>query len=162
MTDSVKPIPEGFHAVTPYLIIKGAADALEFYKKAFGAVERFRMAGPDGSIGHAEIQIGDSIIMLGDECPEMGHPSVQSLGGSPVGFYIYLENVDEAFQRAVDAGAKVSRPLENKFYGDRTGSVSDPFGYEWSFATHVEEVTPEEMSRRIEVEQAKMAAAQNQ
>jgi PhnB protein len=161
MTDAVKPIPEGYHVVTPYLTIKGAAEAIEFYKTAFGAQELVRMAMPDGKIGHAEIKIGDSIIMLGEEVEEMGGRSAQSLGGSPVGFVIYVEDVDTEFQRALDAGATLSRPLENKFYGDRMGSVRDPFGYEWSLGTHIEDVTPEEMSKRMDAEFAKMAAASN-
>jgi PhnB protein len=162
MTDAVKPIPEGYHVVTPYLIIKGAAEAIEFYKTAFGAQELCRMPGPDGKVGHAEIKIGDSILMLSDEMEEMGFRSAQSLGGCPVGFVIYVEDVDTEFQRALDAGAALSRPLENKFYGDRMGSVRDPFGYEWSLGTHIEDVTPEEMSKRMEAEYAKMAAGQNQ
>jgi PhnB protein len=158
MTDSVKPVPEGFQTVTPYLIIKGAAAAIEFYKQAFGAKERFRLPTPDGKIGHAEIVIGDSILMLADEMPEMGFRSLQTLGGSPVSFLIYLEDVDSAFQQAIEAGAKVVRPLENKFYGDRMGSLSDPFGYEWVLGTHIEEVSAEEMEKRMEAEQAKMSA----
>lgn len=159
MTDAVKPIPEGYNGVTPYLIIKGAAEAIEFYKTAFGATELFRMPMPDGKIGHAEIKIGSSILMLADEMLEMEFRSPQALNGSPVGFLIYVEDVDTEFQRALDAGATLSRPLENKFYGDRMGSVRDPFGYEWSLGTHVEDVAPEEMSRRAEEEHAKMAAA---
>ena len=161
MPTIVKPIPEGYHVVTPYLIIKGAAEAIEFYKTAFGAQELVRMPMPDGKIGHAEIKIGDSILMLGEEMEEMGFRSPQALGGCPVGFVIYVEDVDTEFQRALDAGATVSRPLENKFYGDRMGSVRDPFGYEWSLGTHIEDVTPEEMNKRMEAEHAKMAAASN-
>jgi PhnB protein len=160
MTDAVKPIPEGYTTVTPYLIIKGAAEAIEFYKNAFGAQELFRMPMPDGRIGHAEIQIGDAKIMLAEEMEEMGHRSPQSLGGCPVGFAVYVENVDTEFQRAIDAGATLVRPLENKFYGDRMGSVRDPFGFEWSLGTHIEDVAPEEMARRADEEHAKMAAAQ--
>lgn len=162
MSNSVKPIPEGYHSITPYLIIKGASEAIDFYQRAFGAQELFRMAGPDGSIGHAEIKIGNSIIMLADECPEMSNRSVQTLGGSPVGFCIYTEDVDTAFQKALDAGAQESRPLKNQFYGDRMGSVRDPFGYEWSLGTHVEDVAPEEMKKRMEAEYPQAAAAQNQ
>lgn len=160
MTDAVKPIPEGYSTVTPYLIIKGAAEAIEFYKNAFGAQELFRMPMPDGRVGHAEIQIGDARIMLAEEVEEMGHRSPQSLGGCPVGFVVYVENVDTEFQRAIDAGATLVRPLEDKFYGDRMGSVRDPFGYEWSLGTHIEDVAPEEMARRADEEHAKMAAAQ--
>jgi PhnB protein len=150
MSNSVKPIPEGYHSITPYLIIKGASEAIEFYKKAFGAEETVRMASPDGKIGHAEIKIGDSNIMLADEFPEMGYSSAQTLGGSPVSLLIYLEDVDTAFQRAIDAGATVVRPLANQFYGDRMGSVSDGFGYQWMLSTHIEEVAPEEMKKRME------------
>lgn len=160
MTDAVKPIPEGYNSVTPYLIIKGAAEAIEFYRNAFGAQEVLRMPMPDGRVGHAEIQIGDCKIMLAEEMEEMGHRSPQSLGGCPVGFVVYVEDVDTEFQRAIDAGATLVRPLENKFYGDRMGSVRDPFGYEWSLGTHIEDVAPEEMMRRADEEHAKMAAAQ--
>jgi PhnB protein len=162
MTDAVKPIPEGYHAVTPYLIIKGAAEAIEFYKTAFGAQEIVKMPMPDGRIGHAEIKIGDSMLMLAEEMEEMGFRSPASLNGCPVGFVIYVEDVDTEFQRALDAGATITRPLENKFYGDRMGSVRDPFGYEWSLGTHIEDVAPEEMNRRMEEEHAKMATAANQ
>ena len=145
----VQPIPEGYHTLTPYLIIRGASQAIEFYKKAFGAEELFRMPTPDGkSIGHAEIRIGDSTVMLADECIEMGYRSPQNIGGTPVGFYLYVADVDKIFQRAVAAGAKVKEALSNKFYGDRNGRVADPFGHEWSIATHVEDLTPEEISKR--------------
>ncbi len=162
MTDAVKPIPEGYNTVTPYLIIKDAAEAIEFYKTALGAQELFRMPMPDGKIGHAEIKIGDSAIMLADEMPDMGYQSPQALNGCPVSFLIYVEDVDTAFQRAIDAGATLARPLENKFYGDRMGSVRDPYGYEWMLGTHIEDVAPEEMSKRMEAEHSKMAAAQSQ
>ena len=148
MSTTVKPIPDGYHTVTPYLIIKGAADALEFYKKAFGATELFRMEH-DGKIGHAEMKIGDSPIMLADEHPEMGHRGPQSLGGSPVSILLYVEDVDALFNQAVTAGAKIDRPLEDKFYGDRGGSLTDPFGHIWHLATHKEDVTPEEMEKRM-------------
>ncbi len=148
MTSTVKPIPEGYHSVTPYLIIKGAAEAIEFYKKAFGATELFRMAQPDGRVGHAEIKIGDSPIMLADEFPEMGHKSPTTLGGSPVSLMIYVEDVDAVFASAIAAGAKEDRPVEDKFYGDRGGSLSDPFGHLWHIATHKEDVSPEEMQKR--------------
>jgi PhnB protein len=159
MSNSVKPIPEGFHSITPYMTISNAAEAIEFYKQAFGAEELVRMAAPDGKIGHAEIKIGNCIIMLADEFPEMGRRSAQTLGGSPVGLHIYLEDVDSAFQRAIEAGATVVRPLANQFYGDRSGSVSDPYGNEWSLGTHIEEVTPEEMHRRMEAECGKTAVS---
>jgi PhnB protein len=148
MTSKVKPIPEGYHSVTPYLIVKNAADAIEFYKKAFGATELFRMDQPDGKIGHAEIKIGDSPIMLSDEFPEMGHRGPQSLGGSPVSIMLYVEDVDAVVNRATSAGAKLDRPVEDKFYGDRAGSLTDPFGHIWHIGTHKEDVSPEEMEKR--------------
>src|SRR5256886_17542292 len=129
MTTKVKPIPEGFHTITPYLSIKGAAAAIDFYKRAFGAKERFRMPGPDGNtVGPAELLIGDSIVMMADESPQCGNQSPQSLKGTPVGFALYVEDADATFKRAVEAGATVKQPLENKFYGDRAGTVMDPFG----------------------------------
>jgi PhnB protein len=143
-----KSIPEGYHTATPYLIIKGAAKAIEFYKKAFGAQEMMRMAQPDGRIGHAEIKIGDSPIMIADEFPEMGARSPQSLGGSPVSILLYVEDVDAFAKQAVTAGAKVVRPVKDQFYGDRSGSFEDPFGHQWHIATHVEDVAPEEMHKR--------------
>jgi len=145
-----KAIPDGYHTATPYLIVKGAAQGIEFYKKAFGATELFRMAGPDGRIGHAEIKIGDSVIMLADEAPEMGYRSPRSLGGSAVSTMLYVQDVDDCFDRAVEAGAKVQRPLANQFYGDRSGTVEDPFGHVWTIATHVEDVPPDEMKKRME------------
>jgi PhnB protein len=148
-----KAIPDGYHSVTPYLIVSGAAQALDFYKRAFNAEERGRMPGPEGKIMHAEIQIGDSIVMLADEFPEMGARSPQSIGGTPVGLCIYLENVDARFQQAVAAGAKVERPIQDQFYGDRSGTVIDPYGHKWTLATHIEDVTMEEMSRRMEAKQ---------
>ena len=148
MTSKVRPIPEGYHSVTPYLIIKNAADAIEFYKKAFGATELFRMDQPDGKIGHAEIKIGDSPIMLSDEFPEMGHRGPQSLGGSPVSIMLYVEDVDAVVNRATTAGAKLDRPVEDKFYGDRAGSLTDPFGHIWHIGTHKEDVSSEEMEKR--------------
>ena len=148
MTSAVKPIPEGYHTVTPYLIIKGAADAIEFYKRAFGATELFRMAQPDGKIGHAEIKIGDSPIMLADEFPEMEYVSPKTLGGCPVSILLYVEDVDKLFNQAIAAGAEQQRPVEDKFYGDRGGSLVDPFGHVWHVATHKEEVSAEEMKKR--------------
>ena len=144
----VNPIPEGYHSVTPYLIIRGAADAIEFYKKAFGASELFRFPGPDGKIGHAEVQIGNSRIMMADEYPEMGYNGPQATGGSPVALMIYLDDVDTVFKQAVDAGATVKEALQDKFYGDRMGTVIDPFGHRWHLATHKEDVSMEEMERR--------------
>lgn len=143
-----KPIPEGYHSVTPYLIIRGATEAIEFYKRAFGATELFRFPAPGGKIGHAEIKIGDSPIMLADEYPDMGYKGPQSLGGSPVSIMIYVEDVDTIFGQAVDAGATVKEALTDKFYGDRTGTVVDPFGHTWHVATHKEDVSMEEMERR--------------
>ena len=148
MTSNVKPIPEGYHSITPYLIIKDASAAIEFYKKAFGATELFRMAQPDGRVGHAEIKIGDSAIMLADEFPEMGHKSPTSIGGSPVSLLLYVEDVDAVYDRAISSGATQDRPVENKFYGDRGGSLIDPFGHIWHIATHVEDLSPEEMQER--------------
>jgi PhnB protein len=147
---AVKPIPEGYHSVTPYLIIRGAAAALDFYKRAFGAIEIMRMPAPDGKVAHAEIKIGDSIIMLADEQPEMGHRSAQTLGGSCVNLMIYVDRVDDVFKQAIALGAKEKQPLKDQFYGDRSGSLQDPYGHQWTIATHVEDVTPEEMDRRMQ------------
>ena len=152
---AVKPIPEGYHSVTPYLIIKGAADAIEFYKKAFGATELFRFPAPDGKIGHAEIKIGDSPIMLADEFAEMGYKGPQALGGSPVSLMIYLEDVDTVFNRAVEAGASVKEAVQDKFYGDRTGTLTDPFGHVWHVSTHKEDVSMAEMEERAKQASAK-------
>jgi PhnB protein len=143
-----KPIPKGYHTATPYLIVKDAAKAIEFYKKAFGAAETTRMTQPDGRIGHAEIKIGDSPILLADEFPEMGARSPQSLGGSPVSILLYVKDVDALTSQAITAGAKVVRPVKDQFYGDRSGSLEDPFGHQWHIATHVEDVPPEEMKKR--------------
>jgi PhnB protein len=146
---SVKPIPDGYASVTPYLIIRGAAEAIEFYKQVFGATERLRLLGPDGRMGHAEIEIGGSIVMLADENPERGAKSPETVGGSPVSILVYVPNVDEVFAKAMAAGAKQLRPVENQFYGDRSGGFADPFGHIWHVATHVEDVSPEELQRRI-------------
>jgi PhnB protein len=148
MPNPVKPIPEGYHSATPYLIVKDAARAIEFYKRAFGATELLRMAAPGGKIGHAEIKIGDSPIMLADEVPDMGALSPESLGGTPVSILLYVEDVDAVFNQAIAAGAKVQRPVKDQFYGDRTGGVTDPFGHVWYVATHKEDVSPEEMRKR--------------
>lgn len=147
---TVKPIPEGYHTATPYITINGAANALEFYKKAFDAHETVRMPGPDGKIGHAEIKIGNSIIMLADEFSEMGNKSAQTLGGSPVGILLYVENVDAFVARAVKAGAKITRPIKDQFYGDRMGSIQDPFGNTWMVGTHIEDVPMDEMEKRAQ------------
>ena len=144
----VKPIPEGYHTVTPYLIVKDARRALEFYKKVFAANELMRFEMGD-RIGHAEIKIGDSIIMLADEFPEMGHRSPKSLGGSPVGLAIYVPDVDTLAKQIVAAGAKVQRPVKDQFYGDRSGTFEDPFGHVWTIATHKEDLSPEEVQRRF-------------
>ena len=146
---AVKPIPDGYHSVTPYLIVNDAARALEFYKKAFDAVELMRMPGPDGKIGHAEIKIGDSPVMLADEAPSMGARSPRTIGGSPITLMVYLKDVDAQVAKAVAAGATLTRPVANQFYGDRTGTLADPFGHVWSIGTHVEDVAPEEMDRRM-------------
>jgi PhnB protein len=147
---AVKPIPEGYHTVTPYLIVKNAAKAIDFYKQAFGATELFRMDGPDGTVGHAEIKIGNSPVMLADEVPTMGFRSPQTLGGAGVSLMIYVENVDDVFPRAIAAGGKELRPVRNQFYGDRSGTLEDPFGHVWTVSTHVEDVSSEEMGRRAE------------
>ncbi len=151
----VKPIPDGYHAVTPYLIVKDASRAIEFYKKAFGATELMRMTGTDGRIGHAEIRIGDSPVMLADEHPDFGAKSPQTIGGSPITMMLYVEDVDATVERAVAAGATLTRPVADQFYGDRTGGVTDPFGHVWYVGTHREDVPAEEMERR-------WAAAQRQ
>lgn len=145
----VKPLPEGYHNVTPYLFVRTAALAIDFYKQAFGAVETVRMPGPDGRIMHAEIKIGDSIVMLADENPQNGVMSPQTVGGYSVGLHVYVEDVDAVFKKAVDNGAKALRPVKNQFYGDRSGSLLDPFGHMWSVATHVEDVSPDEMRKRM-------------
>ena len=150
--------PASYHTATPYIIVKGAADAIEFYKTAFGATEVMRLAGPDGRIVHAEIKIGDSIIMLGEENPQWGAISPKSLGGSAVGMCLYFPDVDARFEGAVAAGATIERPVQDQFYGDRSGSVVDPYGHKWTIATHVEDVTPEEMDRRFRAEMQKFAA----
>ena len=147
----VKPIPEGYHTITPYLLVRNAAVAMDYYKKAFGAVEigRFEMGG---RIGHADMTIGDSHFMLADEHPEMGYVGPETLGGTTFGMALYVANVDELFQRAIDAGGKVERAVADQFYGDRTGTLIDPFGHKWSISTHVEDVTEEEMERRAKAE----------
>ena len=144
---NVNAIPEGYHSVTPYLIINGASDAIDFYKKAFGATELFRMPTPDGKIGHAEIKIGNSPIMLADESLEMGYKSPAALSGSPVSLMIYLEDVDKVFKQAIAAGGTEVRAVKDQFYGDRSGTLTDPFGHVWHIATHVEDVSPEEMDK---------------
>ena len=146
---SVKPIPEGMHTVTPHLVCAGAADAIEFYKKAFGAVELSRMPGADGKLMHGSIRIGDSVIMLVDEMPDWGMLGPKSLKGSPVKIHLYVEDADSAFDKAVRAGAKVTMPLDDMFWGDRYGKLEDPFGHEWSIGTHKRDVSPEEMQKAM-------------
>lgn len=145
---AVKPIPEGYHTATPYLVCKGAAAAIDYYKKAFGATEIMRMEGPPGRIGHAEIQIGDSRIMLADEFPEMKAVSPQTLGGTPVSIMLYVEDVDRVYRQALAAGGSQVHPLKDQFYGDRSGTLTDPFGHMWTIGTHKEDVSPEEMEKR--------------
>ena len=151
MSSKVSPIPQGYHTITPYLVIKGAAQAIEYYKKVFGATEVVRMNGPDGKVGHAELQIGTSRLMLADENPKMGqgYTSAATIGSSPVSLYVYLPNVDDVMERAKAEGAKVLRPTETQFYGDRSGFIQDPFGHLWGIATHVEDVSPQELKERM-------------
>jgi PhnB protein len=144
----VQPIPEGYPRVTPYLIVDGASAAIDFYTSVLGATERMRMASPDDKIGHAELEIGNSVIMLADESSEMEALGPGTVGGTPVSLHVYVEDADAVFDRAVDAGAKSLRPVEDRFYGDRTGSFKDPFGHQWHVATHVEDVPPDEMEKR--------------
>ncbi len=144
----VKPIPEGYHSLTPYLVIDGAAAAMEYYKKAFGATELFRMEH-EGKIGHAEMKIGDSPLMLADLCAEQGHKDPKTLGGSPVGLMIYVDDVDTIYPQAIAAGGTEVKPLQDQFYGDRSGTLTDPFGHVWTVATHKEDVTPEEIDKRL-------------
>ena len=145
----VQAVPTGYAGVTPYLIIRDAARALEFYKKAFAAKEVMRFPAPGGKIGHAEIKIGDGIVMLADESPEMGHKSPQALGGTAITLMFYVPDVDAQFAKAVAAGGTVKQALKDQFYGDRSGTITDPFGHIWTIATHKEDVSPEEMQRRM-------------
>jgi PhnB protein len=146
----VKPIPDGYPQLTPYICVDGAADAIEFYRRVLDATERMRMPGPDGKIGHAELQIGNAVLMLSDEFPEYGAVSPRTVGGTPCTLSLYVEDVDQVFSKAIAAGAKELRPLRDEFYGDRTGQFEDPFGHRWSVATHVEDISMEEMQRRSE------------
>jgi PhnB protein len=152
----VSHIPQGYSSITPYLIIKGAAQAIDYYKKVFGATELVRMNGPDGKVGHAELEIGNSRIMLADENPGMGqgHTSPATIGSSPVSIYLYIPDVDNVVERAVKAGAKLVKPVQDQFYGDRSGFVQDPFGHFWGIATHIEDVAPQELERRMRKMQA--------
>jgi PhnB protein len=147
---AVKPIPDGYGSVTPYLIVNGASKALDYYKMAFGAQELMRFDGPNGSIMHAEFQIGSSRLMIADESPDMGYKSPQTIGGSGTSLMLYVDDVDSTFERAITGGAKVMQAVTNQFYGDRTGSLTDPFGHIWTIATHVEDVSEEEMQKRME------------
>jgi PhnB protein len=155
MAKQVKSVPDGYHTITPYMTVRNADQAMEFYKKAFGAEERYRLPGPDGKIAHAELRIGDSVFMLGEESPEMGNISPQTLNGTTGGMMIYCKNTDEAFDRAVKAGATVVTPPENMFWGDRYAKLRDPYGHDWSIGTHFEEVSPEEMGKRMAAFSAK-------
>lgn len=147
---AVKPIPDGYHSVTPYLHVPSAAEAIAFYAKAFGATELFRLSMPGGGVAHAEVRIGDSCVMMADENPEWGNKSPRTLGGTSGGYMIYVPDVDAAFDRAVAAGATVVTPVADQFYGDRSGSVLDPFGHKWTLATHVEDIPPDEMKARMD------------
>lgn len=146
----VKPVPEGYSTVTPYLIVRDGAKALDFYKRAFGGKEIYRLAAPDGKVLHAEMQIGNSRLMMADEVPQMGARSPQAIGGTPVSILLYVEDVDARVQQATAAGAKVVRPLQDQFYGDRSGTLEDPFGHVWTIATHIEDVPPAEIQKRAE------------
>jgi PhnB protein len=154
---AVKPIPEGYHTVTPYLTVNDGARAIDFYKRAFGAQEKSRMDGPQGKIGHAELKIGDSIIMLADEFPGAGCRSPQSVGGTTVNIFLYVNDVDSVYDQAVKAGAKAEMPVADQFWGDRYGKVTDPFGHSWSLATHKEDIAPAEMRKRAQEAMSKMA-----
>jgi PhnB protein len=155
---SVSHTPKGYHTATPYLVIQGAAAAIDFYKKVFSATELMRMPGPNGTVMHAEIKIGDSIIMLADEFPDMGFQGPRALGGSPVGICLYFPDVDARHALALKNGAVEKRPLQNQFYGDRSATIIDPFGHVWTIATHIEDVAPEEVNRRFEAEMKKPPA----
>ena len=154
---SVKPIPDGYHSLTPFLTVSDAVRAIEFYKNAFGAKERGVMKGPDGKVMHAELMIGDSIIMLSDEFPDFGSSSPTTIGGSPMGLHIYVDGVDAAFDRAVKAGAQVEMPVMDQFWGDRYGRLKDPFGHKWSIATHVKDMSADEMKESMDDAMAKFA-----
>jgi PhnB protein len=155
---AVKPIPEGYHTVTPYLAVDDAAEAIEYYKKVFGAKERVRMDAPGGKIGHAELEIGDSLVMLSDPFPQSTAKPPKELGGTSVSVFMYVEDVDAVVKQAVDAGATITMETADQFWGDRFGSVQDPFGHLWSIATHVEDVPPEEMAERAKAAMAAMSS----
>jgi len=155
----VQPVPEGYHTVIPYLAVDDAQAAIDFYRRAFGAKERLHMAGPDGRIAHAELEIGDSVVMLSDPFPQFSAKPPKELGGNSANVMLYVENVDELVQQAVDAGATITTPVENQFWGDRYGSVTDPFGHTWLVSTHVEDVPPEELQERLKAATAAMASS---
>lgn len=157
MKKSTQPIPQGYHTVTPYITVRNAAQAIDFYKKALGAEERSRMVGPDGKVSHAELKIGDSIIFLADESPSMGNKSPQTLGGTPSSIYLYVPDVDKSFQRAVDAGGTVTMPVADMFWGDRFGNFTDPYGHKWSIATRVQEMSEQEVEEGAKKFYAQMA-----
>jgi PhnB protein len=148
MKNKVKAVPDGYHTVTPYLTVRGAASAIDFYKRAFGATELFRMPGPDNKVMHAEITIGNSRVMLADESAAAGSQSPQALNGTPAGIFLYVEDVDATFKQAIKAGGKETQPVQDMFWGDRFGKLTDPFGHKWMLATHIEDVTPQEMEKR--------------
>jgi PhnB protein len=154
-----QPVPEGYHTLTPYLAVDDAKAAIDFYQRAFGAKERVRMHGPDGMIAHAELEIGDSKVMLADPFPQASTRPPKELGGTSVGVFVYVENVDEVFQQAVDAGATATMEPDDQFWGDRFGSVTDPFGHSWQISTHVEDVPPEEMAERAKAAMAGMGSS---
>ena len=149
MRNKVKPIPDGYHNITPYLVIRGASAAIDYYKKALGATEIMRMPQPDGRVGHAELKFGDAVVMLADEFPEMNIVGPATLGNTTVGLLLYVEDADATFDKAVSLGAKVTKPMADQIYGDRSGTLEDPFGHKWTIATHQEDVSPEEMRRRM-------------
>ena len=155
---ATKPIPEGYHTITPYLAVDDAAEAIEYYQEAFGAKERVRMNAPDGKIGHAELEIGDSLVMLSDPFPQATTKSPSELGGTSASVFMYVEDVDATVKQAVDAGAKVTMEVSDQFWGDRFGSVVDPFGHQWSIATHVEDLSPEEIAERAKSAMAAMSS----
>lgn len=157
MPNPVQPIPRGFHSVTPYLVVNDAARAIDFYQRAFGAKQTVRMDGPDGKVGHAELTIGDSKIMISDEMPQSGCRAPRSLGGTTVGIFLYVPNVDSVFNQALSAGGRVDTPVADMFWGDRYGKLTDPFGHQWSLATHKEDVAPAEMKKRTQQAMEKMA-----
>jgi PhnB protein len=156
---AVQPVPEGYHTVTPYLAVQDATEAIEYYKNAFGAKERVRMDTPDGKIGHAELEIGDSLVMLSDPFPQASTRPPKEIGGTSVSVFLYVEDVDAVVKQAVDAGASVTMEVADQFWGDRFGTVTDPFGHVWGVATHIEDVPPEEMAERAKAAMAEMASS---